>query len=195
MLKPSLCLFIVVSLLLAQTGMTVNAAGNGSDWVKDKSPGELANELMAAVNELRAAHGLNTLNAHPILVQIAQVHANYMASTGATTHLSADGRRPFQRALAAGYPVAGDLSLGGFYSENIQSGPNLTPQEVVDIWMGDEPHQNTMLSANRSDMGAGVAVSGGFTYFVLDTALASSAPVENLLATIAGHNKIRPGPA
>lgn len=189
-LKLVLGLVCAAMLLLIRAGKVVEAAENGSDWLKDKSSGDLANELMAAVNELRAAQGLNTLNAHPILVQLAQAQASYMASIGATTHLSADGRRPFQRALAAGYPVAGDLSQGGFYSENIQSGSGLTPQDVVNIWMGDEPHQNTMLSVNRSDMGAGVAVSDGFLYFVLDTALASSAPVENLLATIGGPTEI-----
>jgi uncharacterized protein YkwD len=137
------------------------------------SPSELARQIVAAVNDLRQEEGLATLNAHSTLMQLAQAQADYMAATGQVTHLSADGSRPFQRALAAGYPVAGDLTLGGFYSENIQTGPIVSAKEVIEMWMQDELHQNTMLSEYRSDMGAGVAFVGDTAYYVLDTALAS----------------------
>lgn len=135
--------------------------------------GAQPNDIITAVNALRQEHGLDPLNAHPILMQLAQKQAEYMAATGQITHLSADGRRPFQRALAAGFPIAGDLSQGGYYSENIQSGPGMSAQEVITVWMGDDPHQNTMLSSMRSDMGAGIAFAGDMAYYVLDTALSS----------------------
>ncbi len=133
-----------------------------------------ASELIAAVNALRAQNGLPAYNPHPILMQIAQTHAEYLASIGsASTHLDGLGRRPFQRALDAGYPVAGDLSLGGFFSENIVSGSGLDAAGAVQIWMGDAPHQNTMLSANLRDVGAGVAVVGNVYYYVLDAGLST----------------------
>ncbi len=136
-----------------------------------------ASDLIAEVNALRAANGLPPYNVHPILMQIAQAHSEYQAAIGSVTHYGPNGERPFQRALAAGYPVAGDLSRGGFFSENIMAGPDLTPAEAVAAWQGDAPHLNTMLSPNLQDVGAGVAVSGGMVYYTLDAGLASGSAV------------------
>ena len=133
--------------------------------------------LIADVNALRAANGLPALNPDPILMSVSQAHADYMASIGTVTHYSADGSRPFQRSLAAGYPVAGDLSLGGFHSENIIAGQNMTPAEAVSLWTGDEAHLNTMLSTKYVDIGAGVSIIGDTVYYVIDTSRKSGSAV------------------
>jgi uncharacterized protein YkwD len=133
--------------------------------------------LIAEVNALRAANGLAALTPDPILMSVSQQHADYMASIGTVTHYSADGSRPFQRSLAAGYPVAGDLSQGGFHSENIIAGQNLSPAEAVSRWTGDAPHLNTMLSPNYTDIGAGVSVAGSTVYYVIDASRKSGAAV------------------
>jgi len=135
-----------------------------------------SNDLIAAVNSLRIANGLPPYNPHPILMQIAQSHADYMAAIGSVTHYGPNGERPFQRALNAGYPVAGDLTLGGFFSENILAG-QFTAERAVEIWQGDAPHLNTMLSPNLQDIGAGVTKVGDFIYYVIDASLASNGPV------------------
>lgn len=141
------------------------------------SPGDTANQLIQLINQLRTDHELNALNPHPILMKIAQQQADYNAFIGASSHLDAQGLRPFQRALLAGYPVAGDLNLGGFYSENILNVPGFSARQVIDAWLGDELHANTMLSEYRTDIGVGVAVSGDTIYYVIDTALYSRWPV------------------
>ncbi len=130
-----------------------------------------ASELIGAVNALRATYGLAPYQTNPILMSIAQTHADYLLSIGTYTHTGADGSRPFQRALAAGYPVAGDLNLGGFFAENITGGVGQTADEAVKSWMGDSDHQNTMLSGTFQDVGAGVGVSGNTFYYVLDAGL------------------------
>jgi LysM repeat protein len=104
---------------------------------------------------------------------ISQAHAEYMASAGSVTHYGADGSRPYQRALAAGYPLAGDLSQGGYFSENITAGNGLSAQSAVEGWLGDAPHTNTMLSTYAQDIGAGVATVGGYVYYVIDVGLAT----------------------
>jgi uncharacterized protein YkwD/LysM repeat protein len=142
-----------------------------------------AYDLIDAVNALRASKGLAAYRVNSILMQTAQAQANYMAATGNITHYGPDGSRPFQRALAAGYPVAGDLSLGGWFSENIQGGTGLSPQQAVNAWMGDAPHQNTMLSATLQDIGAGIAVDGDFFYYVIDCALASGSAASYTLSS------------
>ncbi len=132
-----------------------------------------AAELIAAVNALRATYGLAPYQTNSILMSIAQTQADYLLSAGVMSHADAAGRLPFQRALAAGYLVAGDLSLGGFFSENITGGIGQTAEEAVEAWMGDDPHKNTMLSGTLQDVGAGVGVSGNTYYYVLDCGLST----------------------
>ena len=67
-----------------------------------------------------------------------------------------------------GYLLSGDLSLDGYRSENWIAAR--TAQEAVELWLGDGPHTNTMLSPDRSDIGAGIAISDQI-YIVLETAL------------------------
>jgi uncharacterized protein YkwD len=132
-----------------------------------------AYELINALNSLRLTNGLTPYNSNSILMGIAQNQAEYMASIGTWTHTGPDGSRPYQRALAAGYPVAGDLSLGGWFSENVGLGIDLTVDGIIEMWMGDAPHQNTMLSPNLVDIGAGVAISGNTFYYVIDCGLST----------------------
>ncbi len=132
-----------------------------------------AQALIDAVNALRAANGLPPYRVHPILMTIAQAQAEYMASIGTWTHTGPDGSRPYQRALTAGYLVAGDLSQGGWFSENVIMGRNLSAEGAVQAWLGDDAHKNTMLSLIYQDVGAGVAVSGATTYYCLDVGLST----------------------
>ena len=136
-----------------------------------------AYELIDAVNALRAQNGLSAYSINSILMNVAQAHSDYQASISTVTHYGANGSRPYQRGLAAGYPVAGDLTQGGFYSENIMGGPGLSAQAVIDAWTGDAPHLNTMLSTNLTEIGAGVSCNGNYCYFTIDAARPSGSPV------------------
>jgi uncharacterized protein YkwD len=143
-------------------------------------------DVIAAVNSLRAESNLVPYQVNSILMGIAQAHAEYLASTGVVTHYGADGSRPYQRAIDAGYSVAGDLSSGGFFSENVQSGADLSASGVVDIWKGDSAHLDTMLSPDLKDVGVGVAIANGITYYVLDAGLSSATTLVSLLPTGSG---------
>lgn len=134
-----------------------------------------AQALVDAINAERAKKNIPPLKVHPILMSNAQKHAEYMASGGGITHEGADGSRPFQRHVAAGYPLAGDLSRGGFASENIVAGPGMTIEEAIASWYGDEPHTNTMLADKYNECGAGVALSGDTIYYCFDVARSTSA--------------------
>jgi LysM repeat protein len=131
------------------------------------SPNLSALDVVAEVNALRASNSLPLYQVNSILMDVAQFHANYIASTGVVSHFGVNGERPYQRAIAAGYPVAGDLSLGGLFAENVDSGLGLTASDVVDNWQGDSDHLKTMLSADLKDIGVGVAIVNGTTYYVL----------------------------
>jgi uncharacterized protein YkwD len=75
-------------------------------------------QLIDAVNSLRLSRGLSALTVHTALMQSAQSQADYIAATGIVTH-ERPGTTYTQQLLALGFPLAGDLSLGGFRSENI----------------------------------------------------------------------------
>ena len=127
-------------------------------------------DLIAEVNKLRAANGLPAYTVSPILMGTAQAQADYMAAIGSITHTGPGGIQVTQRLLNAGYPLAGDLSLGGFRAENITGGSNKTAAQAVQQWAGSAPHLNTMLSPNLQEIGAGVAKVGDYYYMVLNCA-------------------------
>ena len=89
-------------------------------------------DLIDAVNASRASNGLPAYSISSILMYTAQNQADFMAITGNVTHTGAGGPRVTDRLLSAGYPLAGDLSFGGFRSENIIGGTKGMPaQEAV----------------------------------------------------------------
>ena len=129
-------------------------------------------DLINAVNALRSSYGLAPYRINSILMSTAQAQADFMASTETVTHSGPGGIGLTARLLAAGYPLAGDLSAGGFRAENISSGnEDRTAESVVDGWSGDALHLDTMISPNLSEIGAGVAIANGRVYFVIDCAL------------------------
>lgn len=126
-------------------------------------------EVINAVNNLRLSNGLNTLTAHPVLMQVAAQQANALAaSSGAVGHERPCGMTLGQQLLLLGFPLWGDLSQDGYRSENW--GIASTVEEIIASWLGDDLHTNTMLSEFRSDIGAAVVVSDQI-YFVIETAL------------------------
>jgi uncharacterized protein YkwD len=132
------------------------------------SSNSAALEIIAEVNALRASNDLPPYQENSILMDIAQTHADHLASTGVVTRFSAEGLSPAQRAVAAGYSVAGNLLLGGIFAENVHSGAGETSAQVVNIWKIDADSLNVMTSPDFRDVGAGVSISNGVTYYVLD---------------------------
>lgn len=156
-----------------------------------------AYDLINAVNALRASHGLALYSISPILMATAQAHADYMAATGNVSHIGSGGSTVTERLLAAGYPLAGDLSLGGFRSENITAGNETkTAQDAVNGWTGDTLHLTTMISPSLTEIGAGVSVNGGRVYYVIDCALPTThSPPQAAETAIGTESTVVPGGA
>ena len=129
-----------------------------------------ASQLIDAVNNLRLSYGLPTLAVHPVLMQTAQSQADYMAATGNVTHARPGGITYTQQLLSLGFPLSGNLSLGGFRAENIlSSGAPLVWTGVPPAWQ-DADHMNTMLSQNFTHIGAGISQGPGGYYYAVDAA-------------------------
>ena len=126
-------------------------------------------DLIEVVNFLRLQHGLNLLTVHNVLMDVAASQANALAASGgAVGHQRPCGMTLGQERLLKGFPLWGDLSMDGYRSENW--GTAMTADETISKWLGNDLHANTMLSPNRSDIGAAVIVSDQI-YVVLETAL------------------------
>src|SRR6185436_923843 len=183
-----------IGILTALILLTLIPAINTQAEANDKHPHQRdVFDLVNAVNALRGAYGLPAYSINSILMFTAQNQADFMASTGNVIHTGPGGIGLTQRLLAAGYPLAGDLSLGGFRAENITSGgENSSAQSAVDGWMGDALHQNTMLSPNLSEIGAGIAVANGRIYYVIDCAQPSTGGSPPVSTSVVGSGSAIP---
>ena len=152
--------------------------------------------LIGAVNALRAAHGLPAYTTNSILMASAQAQANYMASIGSWSDYGPGGSTLGERLLAAGYPLAGDLSLGGLASQNvIQGTSSMTVQAAVNAWMGDAEHRIALLSTDLTQIGAGVTYSGGDVYYVIDCAQPTGSGMQQAYTPSSGGSRAGATPA
>lgn len=164
MKRITLLLIYLIFILIISVGQPILKPGVKAEaYFQTTDPYALIDE----VNSLRINNGLAPYSINPILMSIAQSHASFMASNG-VSHYGVGGSSPYERALAAGYPLAGDLTLGGFFSENITAGSQKSVSDAVIEWQGDAPHLNTMLSSNLTEIGAGMVNIDGYIYYVID---------------------------
>jgi LysM repeat protein len=170
MKKPIYSILFLVLLFLALSLALPKEASALPLREQISTPGQ----LIAAVNNLRLSYGLPPLAEHPILYQSAQSQADYMAATGNVTHTRPGGITYTQQLLALGFPLAGDLSLGGFRAENILYSNGYLEWNGVPPGWQDSAHMNTMLSGNFTHIGAGISQGANNAfYYAVDTAAAT----------------------
>jgi LysM repeat protein len=182
MKKPIRSILFLVLLFLALSHLLPKEASALPLRVQISTPGQ----LIAAVNNLRLSYGLPPLAEHPILYQSAQSQADYMAATGNVTHTRPGGITYTQQLLALGFPLAGDLSLGGFRAENILYSNGYLEWSGVPPGWQDSVHMNTMLSGNFTHIGAGISQGANNAfYYAVDTAAATgSGQMQDTASTI-----------
>ena len=131
-----------------------------------------AYDVVAAVNDFRAANGLPPLQVDSTLMSIAQAHSDYQASIGTVTHTGPDGSSPKDRAYAAGF--GGGATI--FLSENIAGGRNMSIQTAIFQYWQDQTHLYTMLNPAAVYIGAGVGIAGDTIYYTVDAGYYAGAP-------------------
>jgi uncharacterized protein YkwD len=128
-------------------------------------PQYAADDVIAGVNSLRASYGLALFQVNDILNTLCQNQVDYMASIGGVSDYDAFGRHAGQRALELGYPLAGDLSLGGLISQNVFWGNDATAEDAIGFWMGDSIHQIALLDKGFTETGAAVKQVGSAYFY------------------------------
>lgn len=110
-----------------------------------------------------------------------------MAATGNVTHTRPGGITYTQQLIMLGFPLAGDLSLGGFRAENILSNYGVLDWNGVPSAWQDADHMNTMLSQNFTHIGAGISQGAGGYYYAVDCAASTgSGQMQDSASSILG---------
>ncbi len=112
-------------------------------------PGTLTAEGAAVVeltNAERAAAGCGALTVDERLTAAAQLHSEDMDAHDYMDHTSLDGRSPWDRAKAQGYPNPG--------AENVAKGYR-TADDVVRAWMNSPGHRANILNCDLREIGVG----------------------------------------
>ncbi len=125
-------------------------------------------EVLAEINALRAANGLEPLRENTYLNIAAQNHADWIAEDPVNRggHEGPGGNSAYDRAVAVGYGEGKQV----WVTENWARGIDMTASEVVyDIWQPSPPHYNNMTTTWHNEFGAGVALDiQGLTVYVVN---------------------------
>jgi uncharacterized protein YkwD len=124
-----------------------------------------AQQVIALVNQQRAAHGCAAVASDPALGRAAQDHSTDMAAHDYLGHTGSDGSDPGARMAAAGFRPSS-------WGEAVAAGQP-TSAAVVQAWMNSAEHRAIILNCALHDAGAGYGVNNGtpyHTFWTLDLA-------------------------
>ena len=115
------------------------------------SGSDRAGQVLALVNQERAAVGCRPLVADSRLAAVAAAHSADMRDRGFFDHVNLAGLSPFDRAEAAGVSAR---------AENIARGQR-DAAAVMDAWMDSPGHRSNILDCGLTRLGVGIADGGG----------------------------------
>jgi uncharacterized protein YkwD len=113
----------------------------------------LQDELLAAINELRASKGLHALRISPVLSHTALGHSQSMAEHGFFDHAGFDGS-PFWTRIKQKYrPLPGSRWRVG---ENmVWASPQLSAAQAITLWLNSPSHRRNLLAPGWREVGLG----------------------------------------
>jgi uncharacterized protein YkwD len=126
-----------------------------------------ASAIVEGTNAIRQSQGLQPVERDAALDSAAQRFARFMARTGKYGH-GADGRRPPQRAQAAGYDyclVAENIAY--HYRSSSFDSSSVLAQTLVEGWKESPEHRHNMLLEAATETGTGIAQGEGGRYFAV----------------------------
>jgi uncharacterized protein YkwD len=118
--------------------------------------GTQAQQVVALVNQQRAAGGCGPVAVNAKLTQAAQLHSEDQAAHNTMSHTGSDGSSPWDRTKRAGYPNA--------IGENVAAGYR-DAEAVMTGWMNSPGHRANIMNCSAKAIGVGVAKSSGGTIY------------------------------
>jgi uncharacterized protein YkwD len=110
--------------------------------------------LLAAMNQVRIAHGLAPLKEDATLEATARAHTRWMLHTGQFAHGNFGAR--IQHAHAHGHVFGENLAWG--------EGPAADADAIVQAWLASPEHRRNLLSPSFRRIGLG-RITGSFAGF------------------------------
>src|SRR5438094_2023538 len=106
--------------------------------------GELEQQTLLAINEVRRQHGLVPLRLNRALASAARRHSRSMAQHGFFEHDSWDGSQFWQRIELAYPQLPGHAWATG---ENlVWASPDLSASSAIEMWLKSPPHRKNLLA-------------------------------------------------
>jgi uncharacterized protein YkwD len=124
-----------------------------------------AQQVIALVNQQRAAHGCGAVTLDPALGRAAQDHSTDMALHDYVGHTGSDGSDPGARLAAAGFRATA-------WGEDVAAGQP-TATAVMQAWVTSAEHRANILNCGLTSAGVGYGVNNGtpyHTFWTLDLA-------------------------
>lgn len=112
-------------------------------------------EVVRLVNVARSDAGCSPLRVDSRLATAARLHSEDMAARSYFSHTSLDGRSPWDRMRAQGYPNGSGENIAAGYS---------TPASVMTGWMNSSGHRANILNCSSTSIGVGVGRNSASTY-------------------------------
>jgi uncharacterized protein YkwD len=147
---------LVVVALCGAMCFAARVGAGGTDKTTFKMSVE-EKELLDLTNQERKKADRKPLKPSPVLFKVARAHSANMAKQGKMAHVL-DGKNPFQRLKAAGYP---------YYraGENVGVG-NVPLKGVMKGWMDSKLHRENILNPEFTEIGLGRVVdANGDAYY------------------------------
>ena len=113
--------------------------------------GGTEDQVVALVNEERAAAGCGPVSADGGLASVARAHSDDMRDRAFFDHVNPEGLSPFDRADDAGVDAR---------AENIARG-QVDAADVMNSWMNSAGHRANILDCGLTRLGVGIAEGGG----------------------------------
>lgn len=116
-----------------------------------------AREVFRLTNQAHTGEQCSRLRWDDRLAEAAQRHSDDMLARGSLGHNGSDGSSPWDRVRDTGYPLAAA-------AENIASG-QAGPAAVMSAWVASDGHRTHIVDCTYTEIGIGVARSGGRVYW------------------------------
>lgn len=136
-------------LVVAAAGVLVASATATSR--SETSLRTLNHEVLAAVNDFRAAHGLGKLHESRALDRSARQHSLEMGKDGYFAHPSADGTSFWKRIQH--YYVARHYAYWSVGENLLWSSPSVSAAGAMKLWIGSPEHLANLLTPRWRELG------------------------------------------
>jgi uncharacterized protein YkwD len=129
---------------------------NSMTAAAELSDDQIETSLVCLINQTRAIAGRRPVRPSAILARAASSYSTWMMLGGYFSHRGADGSTITSRLRYFGYLRPGWSWMVG---ENLiwGSGPEATPEAIVDSWMESPEHRGNLLRPGFRDLGVGVS--------------------------------------